>query len=322
MLEGALSAMGAPRFSHVAFLVPSVDRSAVEFTARGFPVGPAEIWEGEGTREVYIGEKSRPGALLLIEAIRDGAYARAIAKRGPGLHHIAIDVVNLEAYLEGISGSGWLLHPKSLGTIRKTKTAYLARPGIPSLIEVQERSSVEGDSFVTAIDFSAYGEGARLFDALGIENLFLFSAEESAIRIGNRMVSFRDIIAAEDSPTAEILRIDHAQISIPRGEESAARSFYVDFLGLRELPKPEKQRDRGGFWLAAGNIQVHVGAEDGFDRLSTKAHLAYRVRGLSRWKQKIVERGLPVKESIPIPGADRFEFRDPFGNRVEFIEWK
>jgi hypothetical protein len=25
-------------------------------------------------------------------------------------------------------------------------------------------------------------------------------------------------------------------------------------------------------------------------------------------------------ESIPLPGHDRFEFRDPFGNGVEFIQ--
>ena len=30
--------------------------------------------------------------------------------------------------------------------------------------------------------------------------------------------------------------------------------------------------------------------------------------------------GIEVVEGIPIPGYDRFEFRDPFGNRVEFME--
>ena len=28
----------------------------------------------------------------------------------------------------------------------------------------------------------------------------------------------------------------------------------------------------------------------------------------------------PVEEQIPIPGYHRFEFRDPFGNRVEMIQ--
>jgi hypothetical protein len=28
--------------------------------------------------------------------------------------------------------------------------------------------------------------------------------------------------------------------------------------------------------------------------------------------------GIEATEGVPIPGYDRFEFRDPFGNRVEF----
>ena len=30
--------------------------------------------------------------------------------------------------------------------------------------------------------------------------------------------------------------------------------------------------------------------------------------------------GGEILDGIPIPGCDRFEFRDPFGNRVEMIE--
>ena len=37
---------------------------------------------------------------------------------------------------------------------------------------------------------------------------------------------------------------------------------------------------------------------------------------------KVAASGISVLESIPIPGYDRFEFRDPFGNRVEMIERK
>ncbi|MBS1963686.1 MAG: VOC family protein [Bdellovibrionales bacterium] len=123
---------------------------------------------------------------------------------------------------------------------------------------------------------------------------------------------------SESSPA--VLGVDHAQITIPKGEEAAARAFYVEFLGLKEIPKAEPLRGRGGFWLDLGNIQVHVGGEEGVDRSRTKAHLAYRVRGLAEWKTKLLARGATPIESIPIPGIDRFEFRDPFGNRVEFTE--
>jgi hypothetical protein len=56
------------------------------------------------------------------------------------------------------------------------------------------------------------------------------------------------------------------------------------------------------------------------NRYATKAHIAYEVSNLEEWKLKIATLGIEIIESIPLPGHDRFEFRDPFGNRVEFIQ--
>lgn len=114
--------------------------------------------------------------------------------------------------------------------------------------------------------------------------------------------------------------IHHIQITIPKGAEAEAKAFYCDFLGLMEIEKPDSLKGRGGFWLQIGPQQVHVGSEDGIDRQATKAHIAYAVQGVWGWQAKIAAYGLKVADSIPIPGYNRFEFRDPFGNRVEFIE--
>ena len=119
-----------------------------------------------------------------------------------------------------------------------------------------------------------------------------------------------------------IVGLHHAQITIPRGAEEQAREFYCGVLGLTEIEKPASLRARGGFWLQVGDREVHVGTEDGVDRHKTKAHLAYQVTDLAGWRKKLAEHGISVLESIPIPGYDRFEFRDPFGNRVEMIEPK
>ena len=118
----------------------------------------------------------------------------------------------------------------------------------------------------------------------------------------------------------KILGIDHAQITIPRGDEAAAREFYCGVLGLREIEKPQALLSRGGFWLALGDRQLHVGVENGVDRQPTKAHVAYAVDDLASWRAALQQRGIKVEEGIPIPGCRRFEFRDPFGNRVELIE--
>lgn len=117
-----------------------------------------------------------------------------------------------------------------------------------------------------------------------------------------------------------ILRTHHAQITVPKGSEDTARKFYCDFLGLKEIPKPEILQARGGFWLEIGSFQVHFGTEDDFDRTKTKAHVAYLVEDLEGWRSKLENYGIKILEGIPIPEYNRFEFRDPFGNRVEFLE--
>lgn len=117
-----------------------------------------------------------------------------------------------------------------------------------------------------------------------------------------------------------IAGIHHVQLTVPPGQEEQARRFYCDFLGLPEVVKPASLVGRGGLWVQAGDRQVHIGTEDGVNRLATKAHVAYAVRGLESWRAKLKAAGIETIDGVPIPGYRRFEFRDPFGNRVEFIE--
>lgn len=117
-----------------------------------------------------------------------------------------------------------------------------------------------------------------------------------------------------------ITRLHHFQITVPRDAEDAAREFYCEFLGLTEIPKPESMRARGGFWLDLADMQVHVGLEDIEGREKSKVHVAYQVDDLEYWKVKLKEKGIDAINGIPVPGMERFEFRDPFGNRVEFLQ--
>jgi catechol 2,3-dioxygenase-like lactoylglutathione lyase family enzyme len=117
-----------------------------------------------------------------------------------------------------------------------------------------------------------------------------------------------------------ILGLDHFQITVPKESQQKAKYFYCELLGLKEIEKPENRKNNGGFWLQAGELEVHVGLEDGIEREKTKAHVAYRVSDLNLWRQKMIGHGFEIKESPPFPKARAFEFRDPFGNRVEIIE--
>ena len=115
-------------------------------------------------------------------------------------------------------------------------------------------------------------------------------------------------------------RVHHVQITIPKGSEDDARAFYCGVLGLVETAKPAALAGRGGFWLELGDLQIHVGTEDNGERQHSKAHVAYLVDDLKSWRDTLGNGGIQLIDGIPIPGYDRFEFRDPFGNRVEFLQ--
>ena len=119
-----------------------------------------------------------------------------------------------------------------------------------------------------------------------------------------------------------IQAVHHVQISIPVGAEDKAREFYCGVLAFREISKPEAIRSRGGFWVELDGFQIHFGTEDGVDRIKTKGHIAYLVTDLKSWRETLKTKGCETIDGVPIPNFDRFEFRDPFGNRVEFLEKK
>jgi len=118
----------------------------------------------------------------------------------------------------------------------------------------------------------------------------------------------------------KIVSLHHVQITVPKGQEAAARTFYCDVMGLKEMPKPPGLAGRGGLWLAVGDRELHIGVESSGDRSATKAHVAYQVMEITSWRERLEKVGVTILDSVPIPGFERFEFRDPFGNRVELIQ--
>jgi catechol 2,3-dioxygenase-like lactoylglutathione lyase family enzyme len=119
-----------------------------------------------------------------------------------------------------------------------------------------------------------------------------------------------------------IHRLPNAQITIPSDQTDVARAFYVSLLGLEEIEKPDSLKSRGGFWLRIADQELHVSLEDGINRAATKAHIAYLVDDLEAWREKFIAAGFEPLDGVPIPGYDRFEARDPFGNRLELIAAK
>ncbi|GAA3372374.1 VOC family protein [Streptomyces sannanensis] len=113
--------------------------------------------------------------------------------------------------------------------------------------------------------------------------------------------------------------VDHVQLAAPEGSEDALRAYYVDVLGMTEIPKPPVLAARGGCWFAAGTVQLHLGIEDDF-RPAKKAHPGLRVTDIEAYAARPESKGATVVRDHNLPGHRRFYSEDPVGNRLEFLE--
>jgi catechol 2,3-dioxygenase-like lactoylglutathione lyase family enzyme len=116
-----------------------------------------------------------------------------------------------------------------------------------------------------------------------------------------------------------MLRLDHVQLAIPEGAEDLCRHFYVDLLGLAEVPKPPGLAGRGGLWLESGPVKIHLGVEDDF-RPARKAHPALAVSDLDSLAQRLSAPGCQPIWDDAIAEIRRFYVADPVGNRIEVME--
>jgi catechol 2,3-dioxygenase-like lactoylglutathione lyase family enzyme len=115
-------------------------------------------------------------------------------------------------------------------------------------------------------------------------------------------------------------RLNHVHITVPTDRLAEAHAFYCDVLGLTETPKPETLRVYPGFWIQLDGLQLHVGGEDSIvNRWELGAHLSIEVDDLADRRARLEAAGVTIKAMVHYPGYDRFEFRDPFGNRMELI---
>ena len=116
----------------------------------------------------------------------------------------------------------------------------------------------------------------------------------------------------------KIVGVNHVQVNVSPAELAKARDFYLEFLGMSEIHRPDIFKSQG-FWFSAGGREMHIGVEENVDRKATRAHVAYEVDDVVAWRRKIEAANLPIKDQPKIPGFDRFHFRDPFGNNGELI---
>lgn len=115
------------------------------------------------------------------------------------------------------------------------------------------------------------------------------------------------------------MRLTHVNVSMPKGCEDIARAFYTGQLGLREIPKPEQMRVRGGVWFEAGGFDIHVSVEESHSGADVQRHFGIECANLDELRVKLNAAGVKTEEDKRAPWK-RFFVRDPFGNRIEIHE--
>lgn len=180
-------------FSHITLLVPSVESSAAFLRTHDIKTNEPETFESEGTKEIYVGSyETQRGLLLLMEAISEGPYKRALTKRGPSLHHIAIDVLNVEEFIQKAQSIGWKLHPESEHTMAY-KTAWLYLKGIPTLIEVHQKKSLSAKpSKVSKVELPVQKQQMKLFEGLGLGSI-VHPGQELRLTVDGHEFTFSQI---------------------------------------------------------------------------------------------------------------------------------
>lgn len=85
-------------FSHVGLAVNDVERMVDILRAFGYEVVARKQIVGQGTSRVM---RSGTSAFDLLDPnVADGRLARFVQHRGPGLHHVCVEVSDLEAAVE------------------------------------------------------------------------------------------------------------------------------------------------------------------------------------------------------------------------------
>ena len=194
------------KLDHVAVLVRSIEESVEQLAGllgAAMPVpGEIEEFPGEGTRECYLeGANGNTCRLLLMQALTldGGPYARAMAKRGPGLHHIGVHVAALSDVLAAGTADlcGWC----SLRCLERhatfcqgcKRTEWLFCRDVPVLLEVSQAGKEEDlPPLVTAVELPAPAECEPALRLCGFD--LAAPGENAAVRltVGGRQLRVSD----------------------------------------------------------------------------------------------------------------------------------
>jgi catechol 2,3-dioxygenase-like lactoylglutathione lyase family enzyme len=122
-----------------------------------------------------------------------------------------------------------------------------------------------------------------------------------------------------------IVGLDHVNLLIDDAPDALgmAQAFYGDLLGLAAIARPPNtDSGRPGAWYRYGVHQLHLTTEPSASKVNraSRRHPAFRVANAEAMRAKLERAGVEIIPGNVFPGQKRFFVRDPWGNRIEFVE--
>ena len=112
------------KIAHIGVAVKNLEEVEKLYSqVLGLPIGGREVHPDNRVTFIPLGNT----AIELLESVKpDGAIARHIEKRGEGIHHIALEVDNIEKALEELKAKGLvLIDQKPRKGAHNSKIAFL-----------------------------------------------------------------------------------------------------------------------------------------------------------------------------------------------------
>jgi methylmalonyl-CoA epimerase len=117
------------KINHIGIAVRSIEDAAKLYSTLGLEIRDIEVLEPQKVRiaMIPVGESK----IELVEPTDpEGGIARFIEKRGEGLHHLALEVSDIEAALASLKAAGIpLVDEKPRAGAGETKIAFLHPSG-------------------------------------------------------------------------------------------------------------------------------------------------------------------------------------------------
>lgn len=94
------------KIDHVAVCVADLDEAAARWRSVGVETGPRELVESQRTEVALLPVGQGQTSIELISPRGNASLARFLEKRGPGLHHVAVEVEGLVPLLAVLKAMG------------------------------------------------------------------------------------------------------------------------------------------------------------------------------------------------------------------------